>query len=175
MKKYEINRWKDSATESWSQNKESVKKNGVLYFYVTTEQKEYLDNHTNEIDEWCESAIGEIPHTIRFEEDWDGTETCYTCECYFDEEFVVNPNVDTEEGLMDVYHKRGSNLSVSVGAKKYLNGDYSKNGNEVELYTIGSDWKPKFFIRISSKDGSELTDDIIKSHIEIFYSQKEAI
>lgn len=174
MKMYEINRWKDSATESWTQNEKSVKKSGVLYFYVTTEQKEYLDNHTNEIDEWCESAIGEIPHTIRFQEDWDeyDNETSFICECYFDNEFVVNSNVDTEEGLMDVYHKKGSDLSV--GAKKYLNGDYSNNGTEVELYTIGSDWKPKFFIRISSKDGSEITDDIIKSHIEIFYSQKEA-
>lgn len=88
-------------------------------------------------------------------------------------EIVVNCNVDTVEGLMDVYHKEG--YDFSVGAKKYLNGDYSKNGNEVELYTIDGGWNPKFFIRISSKDGSEITDDIIKSHVEIFYSQKEAI
>lgn len=83
MSKIEINRWKDSASESWINNEESVKKNGVLYFYVTTEQKEYLDDHISEVDGWCERTIGEIPHTIRFEEDWDGTETCYTCECYF--------------------------------------------------------------------------------------------
>ena len=48
-----------------------VEKNGVLYFFVTVEQKEYLEKHTDEIDEWCERTIGEIPHTIRFQEDWD--------------------------------------------------------------------------------------------------------
>lgn len=169
MKKNEINRWKDSANESWSMNERCIKKNGVMYFFVTVDQKEYLENNIDEIDNWCENTIGEIPVTIRFNEDWDeyDGETSYICECYFDDEFVVNSNVDTVEGLMDVYHKKGSDLSV--GAKKYLNGDYSNNGTEVELYTIGSDWKPKFFIRISSKDGEEITDDVIKSHVEIFY------
>jgi len=169
MRKSEIMRWKDSASESWKMNESCVKKNGVLYFYVSTEQKKYLENHTDEIDGWCEQTIGEIPGTIRFQEDWDeyDGEYGYYCECYFDEEFVVNSNVDTVEGLMDVYHKKGSDLSV--GIKKYLNGDYSNNGAEIELYTIGSDWNPKFFIRISSKDGKEITDDVIKSHVELFY------
>lgn len=85
---------------------------------------------------------------------------------------VVNSNVDTVEGLMDVYTKKG--CDVKVGAKKYLNGDYSKNGSEIELYTIDDDWNPKFYIRISSKDGSEITDDIIKSHVKIFYDVTEA-
>lgn len=84
---------------------------------------------------------------------------------------VVNSNVDTVEGLMDVYTKKG--CDVKVGAKKYLNGDYSKNGSEIELYTIDDDWNPKFYIRISSKDGSEITDDIIKSHVKIFYDVNE--
>lgn len=81
---FEINRWKDSAGESWNWNEESVKKNGVLYFEVTTEQKEYLHSHSDEVDGWCERTIGEIPVAIRYEEDWNGEETCYTCECYFD-------------------------------------------------------------------------------------------
>lgn len=87
MSKIEINRWKDSAGESWNWNEESVKKDGAFYFSITTEQKEYLESHTDEIDGWCERTIGEIPHAIRFEEDWDSNsnEACYTCECYFDE------------------------------------------------------------------------------------------
>lgn len=84
-------------------------------------------------------------------------------------EIVRTPNVDTTKGLMDVYSKNG--YDTKVGVKKYLNGDYSNNGSSVELYTIDSDWNPKFYITISSKDNSELTDDIIKSHIEIFYSE----
>lgn len=84
---------------------------------------------------------------------------------------VVNSNVDTVEGLMDVYTKKG--CDVKVGAKKYLNGDYSKNGSEIELYTIDEGCDPEFYIRISSKDGSEITDDIIKSHVKIFYDVNE--
>lgn len=174
MNSYKINHWKDSASESWSQNEKCVKKNGVLYFFVTVEQKEYLEKHTNEIDEWCERTIGEIPHTIRFQEDWDeyDNETSFICECYFDNGGIeVNSNVGTVEGLMDVYTKKG--CDVKVGAKKYLNGDYSKNGSEIELYTIDEGCDPEFYIRISSKDGSEITDDIIKSHVKTFYDAKE--
>ena len=79
------------------------------------------------------------------------------------------PNVDTVKGLMDVYSKKGYNFKV--GAKKYLNGDYSNNGSAVELYTIDSDWKPKFYITIHSKDGGVISDSEIKSHIEIFYEK----
>lgn len=170
MKQEKIKCWKDSASKSWGMNESCVKKNGVLYFYVTTEQKKYLENHIDEIDGWCEQTIGEIPITIRFQEDWDeyDGEFGYYCECYFEDEIVVQSDVDTTEGLMDVYYKKGSD--VSVGVKKYLNGDYSNNGNEVEFYTIGSDWNPEFYIRISSKGGEEITDEVIKSHIKIFYS-----
>jgi hypothetical protein len=168
MNSYEINHWKESADESWSQNEKSVKKNGVLYFFVTVEQKEYLEKHISEIDEWCEGSVGEETTAIRFEKDWDGMQECYTCECYFDNGGIeVISNVDTVAGLMDVYTKKG--CDVKVGAKKYFNGDYSKNGSKIELYTIDSDWYLKFFTKISSKDGSEITDDIIKSHVQIFY------
>ena len=79
------------------------------------------------------------------------------------------PNVDTVQGLMDVYSKKG--YDFKVGAKKYLNGDYSNNGSAVELYKIDSDWNPKFFITIQSKDGEVISDSEIKSHIEIFYEK----
>ena len=77
------------------------------------------------------------------------------------------PNVDTVQGLMDVYSKKG--YDFKVGVKKYLNGDYSNNGSAVELYTIDSDWNPKFFITIQSKDGEVISDREIKSHVEILY------
>lgn len=76
-------------------------------------------------------------------------------------------NVDTIQGLMDVYSKKG--YDFKVGVKKYLNGDYSNNGSAVELYTIDSDWNPKFYITIQSKDGGVISDSEIKSHIEILY------
>lgn len=170
----QIKHWKDSASESWSQNEKSVKKNCVLYFFVTVEEKKYLEKHTNEIDEWCGTTIGEIPHTIRFQEDWDeyDNETSFICECYFSNGGIeVQSCVDTVEGMMDVYTKKDNDFKV--GVKKYLNGDYSKNGNEIELYTIDDDWQPKFYIRISSKDGSEITDDVIKSHVQILYNAAE--
>lgn len=77
------------------------------------------------------------------------------------------PNVYTEQGLMDVYSKEG--YDFKIGAKKYLNGDYSNNGSAVELYTIDSIWNPKFYITIQSKDGEVISDSEIKSHIEILY------
>lgn len=76
-------------------------------------------------------------------------------------------NVDTVQGLMDVYSKKG--YDFKVGVKKYLNGDYSNNGSAVELYKIDSDWNPKFFITIQSKDGKVISDSEIKSHVEILY------
>lgn len=77
------------------------------------------------------------------------------------------PNVDTVQGLMDVYSKKG--YDFKVGVKKYLNGDYSNNGSAVELYTIDSNWNPKFYITIKSKDGGVISDSEIKSHVEILY------
>lgn len=78
------------------------------------------------------------------------------------------PNVDTVQGLMDVYSKKG--YDFKVGVKKYLNGDYSNNGSAVELYTIDSNWNPKFYITIQSKDGGVIRDSEIKSHVEILYN-----
>lgn len=77
------------------------------------------------------------------------------------------PNVYTEQGLMDVYSKKG--YDFKVGVKKYLNGDYSNNGSAVELYKMDSIWNPKFYITIQSKDGGVISDSEIKSHVEILY------
>lgn len=77
------------------------------------------------------------------------------------------PNVYTEQGLMDVYSKKG--YDFKVGVKKYLNGDYSNNGSAVELYKMDSIWNPKFYITIQSKDGGVISDREIKSHVEILY------
>ena len=90
MNNYKINRWKDSANESFlmvGRSLGSFTFSGYLPFYVDTEQKEYLENHIDEIDDWCEDErhFGKKPVTIKFEEDWDGMEKCYTCECYFEE------------------------------------------------------------------------------------------
>lgn len=79
MKDFFINRWKDSASESFAQNGDNIEKNGCFYFQITTEQKEYLEKHISDIDDWCEQTIGEIPTTIMFEP-FDGE---YTCDCYF--------------------------------------------------------------------------------------------
>ena len=69
--------------------------------------------------------------------------------------------VDTVQGLMDVYSKKG--YDFKVGVKKYL------NGSAVDLYKIDSDWNPKFYITIKNKDGEVISDSEIKSHIEILY------
>lgn len=84
MSKIEINRWKDSAYLSLSNNEESIYKTGNFYFVVTTEQKEYLEDNISEIDDWCLSNMEDIPHTIKFEPFCDGTEDVFTCDCYFD-------------------------------------------------------------------------------------------
>lgn len=83
MNSYVINRWKDSASMSWSHNEKSVIENGYFTFEITVEQKDYLESHINEIDEWCERVIGEAPVTIVFEPFWNGLEDVFTCDCYF--------------------------------------------------------------------------------------------
>ena len=75
--------WKDSASLSLSSNHDSVVKNGSFYFELSVEEKEYLESHLNEIDEWCEIVFEKSPHTIVFEPFWNGVENVYTCNCYF--------------------------------------------------------------------------------------------
>ena len=68
---------------NWYQSAELAQaENGVLYFEVSEEQKKYMEKHMNEVDQKLEHKLGVVPHTIRFEKDWNGTEECYTCEAY---------------------------------------------------------------------------------------------
>ena len=85
MSQIEINRWKDSASMSWSANEKEARKNGYFTFEVTAEQKEHLEkNHVKEVDEWCKNNFGEETVAIKFEPFFNGTEDVYTCECYFE-------------------------------------------------------------------------------------------
>ena len=56
-----------------------------LSYFVSSNGKEYLEEgHLVEVDGWCNQNINMIPHTIKFEPFWNGTEDAYTCDCYFD-------------------------------------------------------------------------------------------
>ena len=110
--------WKDSFKKCWFDwNNGKLEEDGAFGFDVTFNQGVYLKGRTTQIAEMCQEVIGMTPHTIKFNKEWDEftDEIYYVCVCYFGEEFVVNANVDTVEGLMDVYYKKGSDLSV--GAK----------------------------------------------------------
>lgn len=72
--------WKESASEAFAQN--GVKDN-EFEFEVTEQQKDYLEEHMEELDGWCNSHLDKIPHTVRFEQFFNGVEDAYTCECYF--------------------------------------------------------------------------------------------
>ena len=72
--------WKESASEAFAQN--GVKDN-EFSFEVTSEQKEYLEEHMEELDDWCDEHFDQIPHTVRFEPFFNGVEDVFTCECYF--------------------------------------------------------------------------------------------
>lgn len=114
--------------------KEDVVKYAIKYWNF--DKDEWTDNLNNVLEDY-EESVGNI---------------------------VVKLGVETTEGLMDVYTKKGQDISVGVK---------NINGNQIELYTIDEGCDPEFYIRISSKDGSEITDDIIKSHVQIFYDVTE--
>lgn len=74
--------------EFWYQSAEIAQLNdGILYFEVSGEQKEYMEAHIDEVDVVLGRMFGgeneTVPHTIRFEKDWNGIEGCYTCEAYW--------------------------------------------------------------------------------------------
>lgn len=75
-----ISDWKESASEAFAQN--GVKDN-EFYFEVTTEEKDYIEEHMEELDGWCNNHFEMIPHKVRFEPFFNGVEDVYTCECYF--------------------------------------------------------------------------------------------
>lgn len=76
-----ISDWKESASMALTQG-------GIVgsefSFEVTSEQKEYLEGHLEELDGWCNQNIEMIPTTVKFEPFQNGTEDAYTCDCYFD-------------------------------------------------------------------------------------------
>lgn len=72
--------WQESANESFADN--GVRNNKFM-FEVTEPQKDYLEEHMEELDEWCNNHVGKIPHTVRFDSFWTGVEDLYDCECYF--------------------------------------------------------------------------------------------
>ena len=83
MSKIMINRWKDSANESFAQNGMMINPNApTISFEITVGQKEYLENHISEVNEWCDDKFGVTPHEVKFEPFWNGMEDVYTCDCY---------------------------------------------------------------------------------------------
>ena len=80
---WKVTQWKESAGESFAQNSENAIKNCEFYFEVTTEQKEYLEEHFEELDGWFNVQFGLVPHTYKFEPFWNGTADVYTCEAYW--------------------------------------------------------------------------------------------
>ena len=75
-----LNHWKESASEAFTQN---GVKNNEFYFEVTAEEKDYLEEHLEELDSWCNNHFDKTPDTVRFEPFFNGVEDCFTCECYF--------------------------------------------------------------------------------------------
>lgn len=141
MRKSEIMRWKDSAGESWSHNEESVKKTGYFPFEITTEQKEYLESHINEIDGWCERTIGETPVTISFEQDNVDCEDGFDCECYFEkwyyngelDKLIKEFHLDNEEGYGHCDFDRLTEIAKDYGIE-----EIDPDVFEAE-YTVGVD------------------------------------
>lgn len=141
MNKIEIMRWKDSAGESWTQNEMRVMEVGYFPFDISTEQKEYLESHVHEIDEWCERTIGETPVAIRFEEENQGNEDGYNCECYFEkwyykkelDELIKEFHLDNEAGYSHCDFDRLTEI-----AEKYGIEETDPDAFEAE-YNVGAD------------------------------------
>lgn len=76
--------WQESANMAYTHNAEEIVKNKEFFFEVNQAEKDYIESHMKELDEWCEEHFGEEPHTVRFEDSWNGVEKCFDCECYFD-------------------------------------------------------------------------------------------
>lgn len=61
---------------------------------------------------------------------------------------------------LTVYSKQG--VEFSVGVKK-------TSASRFELYTIEKGEEPKYFITVTEKKGNEITDDVIESHVQLFF------
>ena len=66
------------------QSCEIAERNGnELNFEVSEVVKQWMEAHMTEVDDELERKFGETPHTIRFENFFNGEEDAYICECYF--------------------------------------------------------------------------------------------
>lgn len=54
-----------------------------LLFVVSNEQKDYMNNHKEEVKEYFENKFDLKVNTISFEPFWDGVEDCWECEVTF--------------------------------------------------------------------------------------------
>ena len=73
MKHYSIK------AQQWYQSAEMViKENCEKTFEVTEEQKEYMEDHLNEV-----KKVLNYPYTIDFEPFWNGEEDAYFCTAYY--------------------------------------------------------------------------------------------
>ena len=62
---------------------------------------------------------------------------------------------------LTVYSKQG--VEFNVGVKK-------TSASRFEIYTIERGEDPKYFITVTEKKGNEITDDVIESHVQLFFS-----
>ena len=62
-----------------------------------------------------------------------------------------------------VYSKEGFDFSVGVR---------QTSPSSVDFFTIDDGEEPKYFITITDKNGGDITDDVILSHVEIFFDNK---
>ena len=68
--------------ESWLESVENTEMlEGKVSFEVTKEQKEYMENHMDEVDEELEDMFDVVPNTIYFEPSCN--ENCFTCTAVF--------------------------------------------------------------------------------------------
>lgn len=71
----------------WIQSLEIAQpiEDGVIYFEVSPEQKEYMESHKWNVDEQFEWRFNAVVDSIEFEKDFNGNEVCFTCEVHYTE------------------------------------------------------------------------------------------
>lgn len=71
----------------WIQSLEIAQpiEDGVIYFEVSPEQKEYMEKHMWDVDEQFEWRYDAVVDSIEFEPFWNGVEDCFTCEVHYSE------------------------------------------------------------------------------------------
>lgn len=102
------NNWKDSFTEGFEAGCgiEGIKECGRFGFYVTDDEKEYLDNNLDEIKGMCEEVVGEAPCKIEFKGFWDEVSDEVVggfCWCYFSDKSTAEETEDYKVGQVVYY------------------------------------------------------------------------